>query len=132
MICLLAAGSSDATFELEDPAQELEEFQEAKALEDASVSMKVSTSAGLVQLAKRDYLKLLVGTYVNGFHQYNTTIWTSDEVVKIRIFHEPGDQGGAEEQAEHFRDHLQMVLGDPGYPWANDVEIEVDAFEIHN
>lgn len=132
VLCLLVPGSAGATFELEDPAQELNKFQTVQEAENANRPTPVLSSTGLVQLAKKDYLKLLVGTYVNGFHQFDTTIWTSDEIVKVRIFHGPDEQdaGRAEQLAKQFRDHLQMLLGDPGYKWANDVKIEVSVFEI--
>jgi len=114
-----------ATFELDDPVQSIEDMRAAQAVGEAN------SHADLIALDKRDYLKLIVGTYVHGFNEFDTSIWTSDELVKVGIYYNPNEQDErkAEQLAERFREQLPLILGEPQYQWANDVGIEVS---VHN
>jgi len=121
VLCHLYCMPAVATFELEDPVQSIEDMRAAKAVGETN------SHAELIALDKRDYLKLIVGTYVHGFNEFDTTIWTSDELVKVGIIYNPNEQDKrrAEQLAERFREQLPLILGEPQYQWANDVGIEV-------
>ena len=77
MLCHLACVPAVATFEVDDPVQQIEDLRTADA------TGKTNSHADLIALDKRDYLKLIVGNYVHGFSEFDTTIWTSDELVRL-------------------------------------------------
>lgn len=121
VLCQLAYMPAVATFDMDDPQQTLEEFQ-------ATSNTGSSNNHGdLIALNKSDYLKLIVGTYVHGFNEFDTTIQTSDQLVEVGIYFDPEnqDKGRAEQLAAQFRKQLPLILGEPRYSWASDVEIEV-------
>ena len=122
VIGLLACAPAGATFEMDDPLQQIEDLRATQETENA----KAQTSSYVV-LEKRDYLKLIVGNYVHGFNEFDTTIQTSNDEIGVGIYYRPGDQdkGRAEQLAERFRKELPFILGDPGYPWAKEVTIQV-------
>ena len=123
----LACMPAVATFETDDPLQQIEALRATQEAENAS------KGTSLVTLDKRDYLKLIVGTYVNGFNEFDTTIWTSDELVKVGIYFDPDkqDEGRAGQLAEQFREQLPLILGEARYKWASDVEIEVGVHQVN-
>ena len=122
VLCHLACMPAVATFELDDPVQSIEDLRAAQAVGETN------SHADLIALDKRDYLKLIVGIYVHGFNEFDTTIWASDELVKVGIYYNPTEQDKrrAEQLAKQFREQLPLILGEPQYQWANDVGIEVD------
>jgi len=125
VLCHLACVPAVATFEVDDPVQQIED------LRTADPAGKTNRHADLIALDKRDYLKLIVGTYVHGFNEFDTTIWTSDELVKVGVYYDPNEQDKrrAEQLVKRFMEQLPLILGEPQYQWANDVGIEVS---VHN
>ena len=125
VLCHLACMPAVATFEVDDPVQSIEDLRAANA------AGKANSHADLIALDKRDYLKLIVGTYVHGFNEFDTTIWTSGELVKVGIYYSPNEQDKrrAEQLAKRFREQLPLILGEPQYQWANDVGIEVSVHQ---
>ena len=126
VLCHFASIPALATFEVEDPVQSIDELRAAKAAESPY------NRADMIALDKRDYLKLIVGTYVNGFNEFDTSIWTSNEHVKVGIYYAPErqDMGRAELLADQFREQLPLLLAEPQYQWASNVEIEVSVYQV--
>lgn len=122
IIGLLACAPAGATFEIDDPLQQIEDLRATQETENAKAQ-----GSSYVVLEKRDYLKLLIGNYVHGFNEFDTTVQTSNDEVLVGIYYRPVDQdkGRAEQLAKRFRKELPMVLDNPGYPWAKEVAIQV-------
>ena len=121
VLCQLAVVPAVATFEVDDPVQQIEDLRTAEK------AGNTNGNADLIALDKTDYLKLIVASYVNGFNEFDTTTWTSDELVKVGIYYDPGEQDRdrAEQLAAQFREKLPLMLAEAQYRWARDVEIEV-------
>ncbi len=119
---LLVCAPAGATFEMDDPMQQLDELREAQEAENAK-----ARSSSLVVLEKRDYLKMIVANYVHGFKEFDTTVRSSGELVEVGIYYRPDDQDKdrAEQLSNRFRKELPLILEDPVYQWAKDVAVEV-------
>jgi len=115
LLGLLASASAVATFEVDDPVQEIEDLRAAQALENA----------GLIQLEKKDYLKLIVSSYVNGFKEFDTTVVTFDDSVRVGIYYDLNEQDPqrAEQLAKRFRENIPSML-EP-YEWAENITVSV-------
>jgi hypothetical protein len=127
MLCLLAGtGMAKDTFELEDPAQILQE--DIKDSEKAVLQQE--KTSGVYLLKNSDYLKLFVGNYVHGFREFDTTVTASSKSVSVGVYYDPNtqDKGRAEQLAKRFRTQLPIILGDLKYQWSRDVEIVVNVY----
>ena len=119
LLGLLASTPALATFEVEDPVQEIEDLRAAQALENANIN------TGLIQLEKKDYLKLIVSSYVNGFKEFDTTVVTFDDSVRVGIYYDTNrqDPQRAEQLAKKFRENILSML-EP-YEWAKNITVSV-------
>ena len=118
-LCLLASAPVVATFETEDPVQQIEDLRAAQALE----TTKIVT--GPFYLAKKDYLKIIVSNYVNGFKEFDTTVATSGDSVSVSIFHDSNEQAQqrAHQLANSFREKIPPML--KPYQWAKNITVSV-------
>ena len=118
-LCLLASPPVAATFDTDDPLQEIEDLRAAQDLKNAKVV------TGPVYLAKKDYLQLIVSSYVNGFKEFDTTVATSDDSVSVSIYYDSNQQvqQRANQLANRFREKIPQVLGD--YKWAENIIVSV-------
>ena len=78
-----------------------------------------------IELAKKDYLAMIVCNFVYGFHKYEMSVTTTDNQVLVGIYYNsrfyvdslPNDL------AERFREEIPAILKE--YEWANGVSVEV-------
>ena len=94
-----------------------------------SVMMFASTSqAETIPLEKRDYLNLIVSSYVNGFNEFDTTVVTFDDSVSVGIYYDTNEQDEhrANRLAERFRRYLPSML--EKYEWADDISVLVSVY----
>ena len=122
VLSLLASSSVVATFEVDDPVQAIEDLHAAQMVENAN------KHTGLIQLEKRDYLKLIVSTYVNGFKEFDTTVVTFDDSVSVGIYYDSTgqDQQRADQLAKRFRENIPPML-EP-YKWAKNIKVIVSVY----
>ena len=129
---LLASMSALATFDLDDPAQppELDEAGQPIAEEGGKAFFSGGASnKGTITLEQGDYLKLIVGNYVHGFKEFDTSVKTSDDSVRVGVYYAGDAQGRqrAEQLAERFRQQLPVILGD--YKWTKEVTLIVYVYD---
>ena len=122
LFCLLASTPVVATFETEDPLQEIEDLRAAQYFENVKVDPSI------VSLAKKDYLRLIVSSYVNGFKEFNTTVATSDESVSVSIFYDSDqqDEERVDQIANRFRKEIPPMF--ESYPWAKNIAVSVTVY----
>ena len=129
---LFASVSAVATFEFEDPTQpaEVDETGQAIAEEGGKVFFSDGASGTRsITLERGDYLKLIVGNYVHGFKEFDTSVKTSDDSVRVGVYFAGDAQGRerAEQLAERFRQQVPSILDD--YKWAKDVTLIVYVYD---
>ena len=84
-----------------------------------------SLNSKRIELAKKDYLAMIVCNFVYGFHKYEMSVTTTDNLVLVGIYYNnrfyvdslPYDL------ADMFREEIPAILKE--YEWANDVSVEV-------
>ena len=81
-----------------------------------------------IELEKRDYLMLIVGNYVHGFKEFDTSVVAFDDSVSVGIYYDAETQDGnkAETLADRFRKQLPRLLAK--YEWANEVTFVVNVY----
>ena len=90
------------------------------------------TASGLdaerIELTKNDYLTLIVGNYVHGFKEFETSVTASDGAVSITIFY----SNFLDNEARVFwlADFFQMKIPEilKQYSWAKNVTINVEIY----
>jgi len=84
-----------------------------------------SLDAKGIELAKKDYLALIVCNFVYGFMKYEMSVATTDNLVSIGIYYNSRLYADslAYDLAEMFREEIPEILKE--YEWANDVTVEV-------
>ena len=122
VLCLLASASLNATFELDDPALMFEVVNTDQTVED------VYRFADLILIEKSEYLELVVGNYVNGFKEFDTSVVAHDDSISVGIYHDSNEQSAlrAEQLADRFRKQLPIML--EKYDWADDISILVNVY----
>lgn len=87
-----------------------------------------STVANQVKIETRDYLAFIVGNYVNGFNEFDTTIVAFEDSVSVGIYYDENNQKRerAKQLAERFREQIPYFLG--RYEWARDVVVIVNVY----
>ena len=87
-----------------------------------------SSDAKGIELAKKDYLALIVSNYVYGFNDYETSVTATDKLVSIGIYYDSQLHSETEyyEIADYFRAKIPEILKQ--YSWAKEVAIEVNFY----
>ena len=87
------------------------------------------SQAETIELEKKDYLKLIVSSYVNGFNEFDTTVVTFDDSISVGIYFDSNKQNKqrADQLAKRFRDNIPGSL-EP-YNWAEDIKVLVSVYE---
>ena len=78
------------------------------------------TFAEKVEIEKKDYIKFIVSSYVNGFNEFDTSVTTFNDSVSIGIYYDLSTQKGelAKQLAKRFRFQVPKMLS--SYEWAVD------------
>jgi hypothetical protein len=84
--------------------------------------------AETIPLEKRDYLNIIVSSYVNGFNEFDTTIVTFDDSISVGIYYDSNeqDESRAKKLADRFRHNLPSLL--EKYDWADDISVLVSVY----
>ena len=92
------------------------------------IFLSLTLHAETIELEKRDYLALVVGNYVHGFKEFDTSVTTGDKSINIGIYYdaETQDRSGAETLAERFRNQIPLLLAK--YEWVSDVTLLVNVY----
>jgi len=127
-LCLLA-GISVADFEIKDPASQDEAMSGEEQMHVIGKGAATNTGKS-IRLAKRDYLKLIVGNHVHGFKAFDTLVDTNDDSVFVGIFHgtDENEKANAEQFADYLRKELPVILESPEYKWAKGVNLTVTVY----
>ena len=91
--------------------------------------MFASTSqAETIELEKKDYLKLIVSSYVNGFNEFDTTVVSFDDSLSVGIYYNSHtqDKQRADQLAQRFRENIPGLL--ESYKWAEDIKVLVSVY----
>jgi hypothetical protein len=81
-----------------------------------------------IELTKNDYLTLIVGNYVHGFKEFETSVTASNGAVNITIFYSSFFDNKA--RVYWLTDLFQMKIPEilKQYSWAKDVTINVEVY----
>ena len=87
-----------------------------------------SSESETIRLTKNDYLTLIVGNYVHGFKEFETSVTASDGTVNITIFYSNflDNEGRVFWLADLFQLKIPEILKQ--YSWAKDVTINVEVY----
>ena len=93
-----------------------------------SVSLPLAIVVHGIELEKKDYLALVVGNYVHGFNEFDTSIVTFENAVRVGIYYDQStqDRNRAVQLSERFRTQIPKIL--MTYPWADEVEVTVSVY----
>ncbi|MES9925253.1 MAG: hypothetical protein DBP02_01465 [gamma proteobacterium symbiont of Ctena orbiculata] len=86
------------------------------------------TQAESIAIEKKDYLALVVGNYVHGFKEFDTSVTTFDDSVSIGIYYDLSSQSEARanQLAERIRKQIPSKLA--AYEWAKGVKVVVNIY----
>ena len=84
-----------------------------------------SLDAKGIELAKKDYLAMIVCNFVYGFIKFEMSVTTTDNLVSVGVYYNSRFNADslAYDLAEVFREEIPAILKE--YEWANDVSVEV-------
>ena len=84
--------------------------------------------ADKITLTKKNYITLIVGNYVHGFKEFETSVTSFDDSVSIGIYYDPSTQSKvrANTLTERFRFQIPHKLN--SYKWAKGVEVIVSVY----
>jgi hypothetical protein len=87
-----------------------------------------SIVADQVKIDTKDYLALIVGNYVNGFNEFDTTIVTLENSVSVSIYFDTHNQDRerAEQLADRFRKQIPHLIN--RYEWAKGTNLKVTLY----
>ena len=79
-------------------------------------------------LSQKDYIAFIVGNYVNGFKEFDTSIVGFDDSVSIGIYCDNSSQSKEEANklADRFRKQIPPILKQ--YKWAKDIKVVVNIY----
>lgn len=81
-----------------------------------------------IPLAKKDYITLIVSSYVHGFKEFETSVTSFADSVSVGIYYDLSTQSEdrAKQLAKRFR--LQIPFKLDAYDWAKGVEVVVNVY----
>ena len=81
-----------------------------------------------IELEKKHYLTLIVGNYVHGFKEFETSVVGYEESVSVGIYYDLSTQSRerAYQLAKRFRAVIPQLLSH--YEWAKSVEVLVNVY----
>jgi hypothetical protein len=81
-----------------------------------------------IVLAKKDYITLIVSSYVHGFKEFETSVVSFDDSVSIGIYYDASSQSEARanQLAKRFRVQVPSQLST--YEWAKDIKVVVNIY----
>lgn len=84
--------------------------------------------AHAIELEKKDYLSLVIGNYVHGFKEFETSVTSFEDSVSIGIYFDASTQEEhrANQLANRFRSQVPIMLKQ--YKWAKDVVVKVNVY----
>lgn len=87
-----------------------------------------SIVADQVKIDTKDYLAFIVGNYVNGFNEFDTTVVAFEKSVSVGIYYDENSQKRerAEQLAERFRKQIPYLIN--RYEWAKGTNLIVNVF----
>lgn len=87
-----------------------------------------SIVADQVKIETKDYLAFIVGNYVNGFNEFDTTIVAFEKSVSVGIYYDENNQKRerAEKLADRFRKQIPYLIN--RYEWAKGTNLVVNVY----
>jgi hypothetical protein len=87
-----------------------------------------SVVADQVKIDTKDYLALIVGNYVNGFNEFDTTVVAFKKSVSVSIYYDTHNQDRerAEQLADRFRKQIPYLIN--RYEWAKGTSLIVNIY----
>ncbi len=81
-----------------------------------------------VTLTKEDYAAFVVGNYVHGFKEFETSVTTLESSVSVGIYFDKSTQSEARanQLADRFRKQIPLIL--KRYEWAKGFEVVVSVY----
>ena len=102
----------------------------------STLSFGTPAYADKIELEKKDYLTLIVGNYVHGFKDFDTSVTASDDLVSIIVYYDNKKEvdagifsdteqyaGRIEDLAKKFQQTIPELL--KKYSWAKGVTVKV-------
>lgn len=86
------------------------------------------TVAIALEIEQKDYLSLIVGNYVHGFKELETSVTTSNNSVSLGIYYDISrkNKKRANQLAKRFRFQVPEIL--KSYKWAKNVKVAVNIY----
>ncbi len=90
--------------------------------------MSLAPTAHGIELEKKHYLILIIGNYVHGFKEFDTSVVGFDDSVSIGIYYDISTQKEtrANQLASRFRANIPKLL--QLYSWAKEVKVIVNVY----
>lgn len=87
-----------------------------------------TTRAENVSLSKVDYGALLVGNYVHGFKEFETSVTAYEDYISVAIYYDLSTQSNdrAQQLAKRFRENVSSQLS--AYDWTKNIRVEVSVY----
>ena len=92
------------------------------------IVMSTPAIAETVEVEKKDFIALIVGNYVNGFKEFDTTVMGFNDSVSVGIYYDTSTQSKsrAEQLAKRFRLHIPGKL--KTYSWEKPIKVLVTVY----
>ena len=89
-----------------------------------------TSSAQEVSLSRNDALTVIVGTYVNGFKEFDTSVIIIEgtSTIRVAVYRDSTTQelAKAESLADRFRVQIPKMISK--YDWATDIDLTVTVY----
>lgn len=88
----------------------------------------ISVSVGALEISQKDYIALIVSSYVHGFKEFDTSVTAFNDSVSIGIYYDQStqDRKRAYQLAKRFESQVPAKLSQ--YEWGKDVKVIVNVY----
>ncbi len=92
------------------------------------ISLSQAGLVAAIELERNDYLNLIVGNYVHGFKEFDTSVSVIDNTVTVGIYWDSNTQNErrAISLRERFLEQIPLLL--ERYEWARDISVRVSVY----
>jgi len=92
----------------------------------------IGVSANALEISQKDYITLIVSSYVHGFKEFDTTVVAFDEAVSIGIYYDLStqDRERAYQLAKRFEEQVPFKLNQ--YEWGKDIKVIANVYSQDN
>jgi hypothetical protein len=91
-------------------------------------SLSFYSSGDELKISRDDYLKLIIGNYIHGFNQFDTTLVVMNNSVSIRIYYKnEKNLDDVQKLTERFKNQIPHIL--ERYHWTTTTNVIVSTYQ---